>query len=83
MTGSLLVDDDDAVGQLLYSPNRHDPGWDRWSVNFADGGRLVVHDPRRLGGVSLDPDLSVAWVRTRPQSHRPPWPRPSPARRHH
>jgi formamidopyrimidine-DNA glycosylase len=25
---------------------------------FDDGGRLIVHDPRRLGGVSLDPDLS-------------------------
>ena len=58
MTGSLLVDSHDAVGQLLYSPTRRDPSWDRWSVTFADGGELVVHDPRRLGGVSLDPDVS-------------------------
>jgi formamidopyrimidine-DNA glycosylase len=58
MTGSLLVDGADPVGRLLYSPTRYDPQWDRWSVTFVDGGRLVVHDPRRLGGVSLDPDLS-------------------------
>jgi formamidopyrimidine-DNA glycosylase len=58
MTGSLLLDDADPVGRLLYSSTRYDPAWDRWSVTFADGGRMVVHDPRRLGGVSLDPDLS-------------------------
>ncbi len=58
MTGTLLVDGDDAVGDLLYSPARRDPAWERWSVTFADGGRMVVHDPRRLGGVSLDPDVS-------------------------
>ena len=58
MTGTLLVDGTDAVGQLLYSPTRTDPAWERWTVTFADGGRLVVHDPRRLGGVSLDPDVS-------------------------
>jgi formamidopyrimidine-DNA glycosylase len=58
MTGTLLVDGDDAVGQLLYSPTRRDAAWERWSVEFADGGRMVVHDPRRLGGVWLDPDVS-------------------------
>ena len=58
MTGSLLVDGVDPVGRLQYSSTRYDPAWDRWSVTFADGGRLVVHDPRRLGGVTLDPDVS-------------------------
>jgi len=58
MTGSLLVDGHDAVGRLLYSATRYDTAWDRWSVTFADGGRMVVHDPRRLGGVALDPDVS-------------------------
>ncbi len=58
MTGSLLVDGDDPVGRLLYSATRHEPVWERWSVTFADGGRMVVHDPRRLGGVTLDPDVS-------------------------
>ncbi len=58
MTGSLVVDGVDAVGQLLYSSTRGDPAWDRWAVTFAGGGRMVVHDPRRLGGVSLDPDVT-------------------------
>ena len=58
MTGSLLVDGVDRVGRLQYSSTRFDPAWDRWSVTFADGGVLVVHDPRRLGGVTLDPDVS-------------------------
>ena len=58
MTGTLLLDDADAVGQLLYGPSRTEPAWERWSLVFDDGGRLIVHDPRRLGGVTLDPDLS-------------------------
>jgi formamidopyrimidine-DNA glycosylase len=58
MTGTLHVDGDDAVGQLLYAPTRTEPAWDRWSVTFDDGGRMVVHDPRRLGGISLDPDVA-------------------------
>ena len=58
MTGTLLVDGADAVGQLLYASTRRDAAWDRWAVTFVDGGRLVVHDPRRLGGVSIDPDVS-------------------------
>jgi len=43
---------------MHYAPRRRDPVWDRWKVRFDDGGSLVVHDPRRLGGVLLDPDLS-------------------------
>ncbi len=58
MTGTLHVDGCDAVGRLLHAPTRIEPAWERWSVTFADGGRLAVHDPRRLGGVSLDPDVS-------------------------
>lgn len=58
MSGSLLVDGADTVGRLLYTATRYDPAWERWSVTFADGGRMVVHDPRRLGGVMLDPDVS-------------------------
>ena len=53
-----MVDGTTAVGQLRYAPHRHDPKWDRWSARFDDGGSLVVSDPRRLGGVLLDPDLS-------------------------
>ncbi|MGO8871615.1 MAG: Fpg/Nei family DNA glycosylase [Acidimicrobiales bacterium] len=58
MTGNLAVDGRAGVDQMHYAPRRKDPNWDRWSARFEDGGRLVVHDPRRLGGVMLDPDVS-------------------------
>jgi formamidopyrimidine-DNA glycosylase len=56
MTGRLLVDGWVGVGELLYSSNRAEPKWDRFTVRFADGGDLRMRDPRRLGGVVLDPD---------------------------
>ena len=59
MTGTLIVDDRAGVDQMHYAPKRRDPVWDRWKVRFGDGGSLVVHDPRRLGGVLLDPDTSA------------------------
>jgi formamidopyrimidine-DNA glycosylase len=58
MTGTLVLDGRAGVDGLLYAPRRYDPAWDRFAVGFSDGGALVVRDPRRLGGVSLDPDLS-------------------------
>ncbi len=58
MTGTLLVDGIDDVGPLLYGPSRRDPAWERWRVVLEGGGTLVVHDPRRLGGVTLDPDTT-------------------------
>jgi len=59
MTGTLVVDDRAGVDQMHYAPKRRDPVWDRWKVRFEDGGSLVVHDPRRLGGVLLDPDVAA------------------------
>lgn len=56
MTGRLVVDGRAGVDKLLYSSNRDLSAWDRFVVRFADGGDLRVHDPRRLGGVFLDPD---------------------------
>ncbi len=58
MTGTLVVDQRRGVDQMQYASKRRDPAWDRWKVGFDDGGSLVVHDPRRLGGVLLDPDIS-------------------------
>lgn len=58
MTGTLVVDDQRGVDQMQYPSGRRDPAWDRWKVRFGDGGSLAVHDPRRLGGVLLDPDVS-------------------------
>jgi formamidopyrimidine-DNA glycosylase len=57
MTGTLVVDGRAALDGLLYAPARHDPAWERVRIAFVDGGSLVVRDPRRLGGVTLDPDL--------------------------
>ncbi len=56
MTGRLLVDDRAAIDQLEYSSDRNDPAWDRFGFTFADGGSLVMRDPRRLGGVELNPN---------------------------
>jgi formamidopyrimidine-DNA glycosylase len=56
MTGRLLVDGLAGVDQLLYSSLREEEAWDRFVLRFADGGDLRLRDPRRLGGVELDPD---------------------------
>lgn len=56
MTGRLVVDGCAGVHQLVYASGRDDPAWDRFTIGFTDGGRLVVHDPRLLGGVVVDPD---------------------------
>lgn len=55
MTGMLEVDDHQALDKLQYSSARRDDQWVRFAVQFSDGGSLRMHDPRRLGGVELDP----------------------------
>jgi formamidopyrimidine-DNA glycosylase len=55
MSGRLVVDGTPGVGELWWAPRREDVRWDRFAVRFADGGALVMSDPRRLGGVLLDP----------------------------
>lgn len=56
MTGRLIVDTDAAIDDLIYGSNRDLPAWDRFRLDFEDGGSLRMQDPRRLGGVLLDPD---------------------------
>ena len=56
MTGRLQVDGQLGVDRLLSTSGRIEPAWERFAVRFTDGGLLVVHDPRLLGGASLDPD---------------------------
>ena len=56
MTGMLELDGVDAIDGLEYMSPRRDPAWDRFVVHFADGQALRLRDPRRLGGVELDPD---------------------------
>jgi formamidopyrimidine-DNA glycosylase len=62
MTGRLLVDGIPGVDVLLYSSSADLAAWDRFTLEFAArrgrSGVLVVRDPRRLGGVELDPDES-------------------------
>lgn len=56
MTGRLIVDGAASIDRLEYSSGRNDPVWDRFALHFGDGTDLRIRDPRRLGGVSLDPD---------------------------
>ena len=56
MTGRLLVDGKAGVDRLVYSSDRAVAAWDRFAIDFDGGSRLVVRDPRLLGGVELDPD---------------------------
>lgn len=56
MSGRVLIDGEAAGDPLLYASNRANPQWHRFTIEFADGGHLVMRDPRRLGAVELDPD---------------------------
>jgi formamidopyrimidine-DNA glycosylase len=58
MTGRLVVDGVVPIDRLEYSSARVEPTWVRFGLGFADLGDLQVIDPRRLGGVELDPDES-------------------------
>jgi formamidopyrimidine-DNA glycosylase len=62
MTGRLLVDGDAAIERLEYASDRNEEHWDRFALGFDDLGDLRLRDPRRLGGVELDPDESVLGV---------------------
>ncbi|MEX1218183.1 MAG: DNA-formamidopyrimidine glycosylase family protein [Acidimicrobiales bacterium] len=55
MTGVLELDGIDAIGGLEYASHRKNPAWERFVVHFEGGGALRLRDPRRLGGVELDP----------------------------
>ena len=60
MTGRIVVDGDAPIDRLQYASGRDDPAWDRLRL-FTDGRTvpaLRFNDPRRLGRVSIDPDLS-------------------------
>ena len=55
MTGRLVVDDVAGIEELIYSSKQKNPAWDRFALLFTDGSRLAINDPRRLGGVGLNP----------------------------
>ncbi len=58
MTGVLLIDSATGVDGLFYGPHTFRAAWVRAGLEFADGRRLLLHDPRRLARVEIDPDLS-------------------------
>src|SRR5947209_19979820 len=55
MSGRLVVDGAAAADDFVYASNRAVEAWDRFALRFEGGGDLRVRDPRRLGGVELDP----------------------------
>ena len=57
MTGRLLVDGHAPIEKLEYSSRRTLPAWVRFGLGFDVLGDLQLVDPRRLGGVELEPAL--------------------------
>ncbi|CAI8397884.1 MAG: Formamidopyrimidine-DNA glycosylase [Acidimicrobiales bacterium AG-410-I20] len=55
MTGRLFVDGKAGIDQLEWGSRRINPAWHRFIIEFKGGGSLVIDDPRRLGGVELNP----------------------------
>ena len=62
MSGKIVIADANGteVDGGDYWEGRREPGdyrWARFTVTFADGGRLMLVDPRRLGRVRLNPPV--------------------------
>lgn len=59
MTGVLLLDEEAGLSGLFYGPHSYRAEWIRAGLEFTDGRRLLLHDPRRLARVEIDPDVSA------------------------
>ena len=64
MSGRIVVTAPDGTASEGGDPNRYNtrprnPVWNRFTLRFADGGSLVLLDPRRLGRVRLHPDIGA------------------------
>jgi formamidopyrimidine-DNA glycosylase len=64
MSGRIVVTGPDGSVAEGGDPYRYDARpartrWSRFTLTFADGGSLVLLDPRRLGRVRLHPDISA------------------------
>jgi formamidopyrimidine-DNA glycosylase len=57
MAGRIVVDGA-SEGDPVRVPEVRKALWERFTLEFEDGGRLVLFDKRRLGRAILDPDLS-------------------------
>ncbi|MGC8499211.1 MAG: DNA-formamidopyrimidine glycosylase family protein [Acidimicrobiales bacterium] len=56
MTGVLLLEGTAGLEGLFYGPHGYQERWIRAGLELTDGRRLLVHDPRRLARVVVDPD---------------------------
>jgi formamidopyrimidine-DNA glycosylase len=64
MSGKIVIADPDGheIDGGDYWEGRRKTGdyrWARFALTFADGGRLLLVDPRRLGRIRLDPSLDA------------------------
>ncbi len=64
MSGRVVVTGPDGTVAEGGDPYRYDtrprkPEWSRFTLTFADGGSLVLLDPRRLGRIRLNPDIGA------------------------
>jgi formamidopyrimidine-DNA glycosylase len=64
MSGRIVVTGADGTAAEGGDQRRYDARplravWNRFTLRFADGGSLVLLDPRRLGRVRLNPDIGV------------------------
>ena len=64
MTGRIVVTSSDGTAAEGGDPPRYyarppKAEWSRFTLTFADGGSLVLLDPRRLGRVRLNPDIGA------------------------
>ena len=57
MTGVLVLESTAGIDALFYGPHEFRDEWIRGGLTLADGRRLLVHDPRRLARVEIEPDL--------------------------
>jgi len=55
MAGKIVIGEEEAGDP---HPAIGNPVWDRFTVLFEDGSRLILRDKRRLGRAVLEPDLS-------------------------
>ncbi len=46
------------AGRIVVDGEAAPQGWDRFSIDFTDGGRLALRDKRRLSRAMLEPDFS-------------------------
>jgi formamidopyrimidine-DNA glycosylase len=64
MSGRVVVTGPDGTvaeggDRYAYAAGPGRAGWSRFTLTFADGGSLVLLDPRRLGRVRLNPDIGA------------------------